>query len=136
MKLLTLITTIALYVIASVDAYKSIYSGAECESCLTLNTTWAAVCNSQYSSNVAYCCNADDFVKSPSCIYSPLCSWNISSPTDALTNSSMRQMACPHEKLPCGTTNPDYRINLDESREVEIGRLFDVGDVCHYSFGA
>jgi hypothetical protein len=85
---------------------------------------------------VSYCCNENDMKNSISCLYSPLCSWNISSNVYSLTNTSMRYQTCPHEKLPCGIDNPEIKISMDETYEVDVGRLFDVGDICHYSFGA
>ena len=120
---------------SGVSAYKSIYTGQECNACIANNQTWAAVCNSKYSQRISYCCDENDMKNSVACLYAPLCSWNITA-NDTYTNSSMRGQACPYDKLSCGRDSNEIMLSMNETQTLEVGRYFDNADVCHYSFGA
>ena len=47
----------------------------------------------------------------------------------------MAPIVCPFEKYICGRDTSDITINMGETREVVLGRLFDEVDSCHYTFG-
>lgn len=51
---------ITLYIMANVQAYKTIRSGNECLECLRDTDKYRSVCRSKFSEQTSYCCSSDD----------------------------------------------------------------------------
>jgi hypothetical protein len=87
-------------------AYSTIYTGTECAACLLDTTNFAGVCRSKSGSSVAYCCTTDEMDKTrTACGDSPLCS-------NAIAESNMWPVTCPHEMYPCGAKSPEISLKL------------------------
>lgn len=120
----------------AVKAAISLYGGEDCYQCIIgtidATTTYKGLCRSQFGFTTSYCCTEDeaDSTKGRSftCQNMPLCSWDVGV-------QEMAYLACPHEKRPCGISNPNIRLNLGESRNVKITvkSAFGTSDSCFYT---
>ena len=118
-----------------VQAYKTIYDGAECKSCIYNSsfddtTPYAAVCRNQYSDRTSFCCSLDEMKYNRACLQSTLCSWNVTNTTDY----DMRFMACPMQRRVCGQDSQHIKLSMNQSKTITIDPYFNEEDSCHYTF--
>ena len=105
-------------------AFTTLYSGKDCQTCLAASST--SVCKHKSGTSAAYCCSAAEMATArTACGDSPLCS-------NAISNSEMRGLTCPHERTACGSSSPEIGLSLGMSLTLRLSNFFDVGDSCYY----